>query len=382
LEKLDQLQGELRSDNKGILADYGIDNERAVHVQLQRPDADYIDVVVGTQKAGYQNNFVRMGGSNAVYVVNENLLAALGVRGEDEDQKLDTDTWIDKRIAHLEPNDVVGVAITEGNGGTERIAVDIKRELVDEKKQWKSAITYDFGLSVSKIKSMIEAFNNTYAQDVVAPDEEGVFDAPGWTALFTLANGDQVKLVRGEEKPEGKYYVKLDGAGYFYQIATSTFNSRKDQQGNIFADNPIKADEKSISEVEIRDLVNAKKFHALKKAPEEAQGVAGEKADKPADPKEDLWETPGGETVELTKVRDIINKIQGIGLEAVLQPEASIDEAMVMRITKDGIVTEYKISKDLKLGTGKECHFLRVNGNTQSYCAAKPPISALQNILP
>jgi len=381
LKKLDQLQGELRSNKKGILRDYGIDDEQAVHVQLLRPDADLIDIAVGIKKAGFRDNFVRMGKSNAVYIVNENLLSTLGVRGEDEEQKLDTNKWVDKRITHLEPNDVVGVTITEGNGSAERTAIDLTRELVDGKKQWKSAIPYDINLSASKIKKIVEIFNNTYAQEIVAPDEEGVFDAPGWTGIFSLENGDQVKIIRGEEKPEGKYYVKQEGAGYFYHIATSTFHSRKNQQGNIFANNPLKANEKNIGEIEIRDLINKKKFHALKKAPQEAE-AKDENTDEETEKKEDVWETPGGEDVELAKVQDIINKIKDIVLEAVLQPEASIEDAMVMRIVNNGVSTEYTISKDLKLDTGKECHFLKVGTNAQSYCASKSSISALQNILP
>jgi len=381
LKKLDQLQGELRSNKKGILEDYGINDEQAVHVQLHRQDADSIDIAVGTQKAGYQNNFVRMGNSNAVYIVNENLLSALGVRGEDEEQKLDTNKWVDKRITHLEPNDVVGVIITESDGTTERIAIDIKRELVDGKKQWKSAIPYDFGLSATKIKTMIEVFNNTYAQEIVAADVEGVFDAPGWIGIFTLENDEQIKIVRGKEKPEGKYYVKQEGAGYFYHIATSSFHRRKNQLGNIFANNSLKADEKKISEIEIHDLINKKEFHVLKKALEEVE-AKDKNTDEETKKKEDVWETPRGESVELTKVRDIINKIKGIILEAVLQPEASVKDAMVVRIVKEGVSTEYTISKDLKLDTGKECHFLRVGTNAQSYCASKSTISALQNILP
>lgn len=382
IEKLDQLKGELRSNKKGILQDYGIDDEQAVHIQLHRQDADHIDVAVGTQKAGYQNNFVRVGGTNAVYIVAENLLAVLGVRGEGEDQKLDTNKWVDKRITHLEPNDVVGVTITESDGQEERIAIDIRKESVDDKKQWKSAIPYDFGLSASKIKSMIEVFNNTYAQEVVSPDEEGVFDTLGWTGVFTFENGDQVRIVRGIEKPEGKYYVKQEGAGYFFHIATSTFQSRKDQQGNIFVNNPLKADEKNISEIEVRDLVNKKKFHVFKKVPEAVKEITEEQADDQAEKKEDHWETSRGEVIELTKVRDVINKIKGIALEAVLQPEVSINDAMVIRIVREGVATEYTVSKDLKLDTGKECHFLRVGKNAQSYCASKSAITALQNILP
>ncbi len=381
LKKLDQLKGELRSNTKGVLGDYGIDDEQAVHIQLHRQDADHIDIAVGTQKAGFQNNFVRIGKSNAVYIVNENLLSALGVRGEGEDRKLDTNKWVDKRILHLDPNDVVGVTITEGHGSVQRTAIDITRELVDGKKQWKSAIPYDISLSASKIKAMIKVFNNMYAQDVVAPDVEGAFDAPEWTGVFTLEGGEQIKIIRGIEEPDEKYYVKQEGAGHFFHIGESTFQTRNNQQGNIFANNPLKANENNIDEIEIRDLVNKKKFHVLKKVPQEAE-AKDEDSDEKAEKKEDVWETPKGESVEIAKVRDIINKIKGIALEAVLRPEASIDGAMVIRIVNDGVSREYTISKDLKLDTGKECQFLNIDGNTQSYCASKPAINALQNILP
>ena len=87
LDKLDQLKGELRSDKKGLLSDYGIGDDEGVHVELRRGDAEDIHIIIGIQKAGYQNNFVRLGETNAVYIVNENLLGAFGVRGEEEDQK-------------------------------------------------------------------------------------------------------------------------------------------------------------------------------------------------------------------------------------------------------------------------------------------------------
>ena len=84
----------------------------------------------------------------------------------------------------------------------------------------------------------------------------------------------------------------------------------------------------------------------------------------------------------MTKVRDIINKIKSIAVEAVLQPEVSVEDAMVIRIVREGESAEYTISRDLKLDTGKECQFLRVGGNTQSYCVSKSTIVSLQNILP
>ena len=64
------------------------------------------------------------------------------------------------------------------------------------------------------------------------------------------------------------------------------------------------------------------------------------------------------------------------------QVDAVTPDAMVVRVVKEGVSTEYRISKDLKSDTDKECQFLRVGESQQSYCASKSSISALQNILP
>jgi len=382
LKKLDGLTGELRSNNKEVLGDYGMDDANGVHVQLRGENNLNTHLIVGTQKAGFVNNFVRKAGSNAVYIVGENILATLGVRAEDDDQKLDTKKWTDKRIAHIDAGEVEAVVITEFIDGKEETAVNIKKELIDDKKQWKSQIPYDFGLSASKIKSMIEGFNNTYAREVKAVDEGGAFDEIGWTGAFTMANGENVKIIRALQPVGNDYYIMHEGAGYMYQVPMSTFNSRRDKQGAIFINNSLKVDENSIERIEINTFDPKKYFSAVKKpAPEVDDAPQGE-GDNQEKPKEDSWVTSGGEALEVSKVREIINKLKFLSIEADLKPPVSIKNSMSIGITKDGKLTEYSISKDMILKTGKECRFLNVKGNAQSYCAVKSTVVALQNALP
>lgn len=384
LDQLDQLKGELRSKKEGLFSDYGIEDEQAVHVELRRGDAEAAHVVIGTKKAGYRNNFVRLAGTSAVYLVNENLLGAFGVRGEGEDQKLDADKWVDKRIARIDADGVTAVAITKIKDGAEEEVIHLKKEEVDGKKQWQSVKPYAFGLSASKIKRMIETFNNTYAREVIAPAEEGGFDAPGWTGVFTLENGEQTKIVRGSKDADGNnYYVRREGAGYDYLVPVSTFDSREKQQGDIFAGNPLKVEEGNVESIEVRDIDGKKEFRASKKEPPEtAEAPAEEKTGEPQSKKEDVWETPGGEAVETAKVRDIITKIKGFNVEMVPRPASSLKNMLTIRVTKEGETKEYAVSKDIKLDNGKECHFLTVNADSQGYCVSKSQVTALQSALP
>ena len=384
VEKLDQLQGELRSNKKGVLGDYGIGDDNGAHVELRSQDGKNINVVVGTEKSGFRNNFVRLAGSNAVYVVNENLLADLGVRDLPEEegggQKLDVQKWVDKRITHLKVDDVVGMVITQSVDGTEETIMDIRKMTVDDKKKWQSVIPYAFNLNASKIKDKLDKWNSTYARDVIAPNVEGVFDAPDWTAVFTMENSDQITLVRGAKDAEEKnYYMKLEGVGYYYLVPVSTFENREKQLGDIFAGNPLDVTEDNIETLAVNDIEGKKKFRAVKKPPEET-AEEGSSEEKPKE--EYVWQGSDGETVERSKVQKVINKIKDMKLEVVLGPVSSPKGAVTLDVTKDGATQKYTISQDVKLDNGKECHIFKAGGDDQDYCASKSQVTALKKALP
>ena len=384
LEKLDALQGELRSQRKEVLTDYGIEDDQGVHVELYREGAQNIHIVVGTKKAGYQNNFVRLAGTNDVYVVGENLLGALGVREEEGAQKLDTDKWGDKRITNLVVDNVVGVAIAQAVNGSSQTVMDIRKNTVDDKKQWQSVYPYAFGLSASKIKSLLESFNNTYARDIVAPDNPSVFDAPDWIGTFTFEDGNEVKLVRGAKDESGEnYYAKIDGAGYFYRIPVSTFEGREKQQGDIFASNPLNVEEGSVDGIVVNDVSNKKKFDAVKIASAQVTPEpTGDDAAQPESAPEVVWQTPAGANVETDKVQDVIAKIKDMNVEAVFGPAVSPKETLAISIIKADGKKDYTLSEETKLSNGKECHFLKLNGEFQNYCVSKDQVTALKNVLP
>lgn len=384
LDMLDQLKGELRSNKANVLGDYGITEEQALNIKLKRTDGQIVHILVGTETAGYQDSFVRLQDSNAVYVVSGNLLATFGVRGEDKERTLDTKIWADKRIAHLNVNDITGISITQTVNGVQEKVIDLQQETLDETKKWQSTIPYDFNLNANKIKNIAENLNNTYAQEVIASGTPGVYDAPGWVGTFTLAGGQAVKIVRGNKDSDSQnYYVKEDGAAYHFLVPVSAFDSRENQQGDIFTANPLKVEEKTVTAIAVADLESKKEFSAVKKSPDQtaeapAQGEAGTQEAN----KEDVWTTPSGESMDAAKVRDILSQISAFNLEAVPLPAASLANVMTLSITGEEGAKQYTVSKDIKLDNGKECHFLKAGAGTQGYCVSKSQVTALKNALP
>jgi hypothetical protein len=377
LEKLDQLTGELRSDRAELLDDYGIAGDKAVHVLLQLDGGD-IHLVVGLKRAGYGNNFVRLGESNAVYIVAEDLLALLGAREDNGTRKLDAGQWADKRVTDLQPDDVTAVTITEMGEGLEENIIDVTREIVDNKKQWQSARPYVFGLSAAKIKTMLQSFSNTYAGDIVAAsDVPGVFEAPAWKGFFSLEDGSQIIIVRGAKDEAGNnYYVKREGAAYVYRVPVAAFHNLQQQQGNILTGNPLKIEEENIAEVEVKDINGKKEFFAVKPS-----SPAGEAPAEGA-PQGVLWQNRGGETVDAAKVNDVLNKLKDLNVEIVKQPASSLSDIMTIRVVQGGVSNEYAVSQDIKLENDKECHFLKAGGSPYGYCLSKQHITALQSVLP
>jgi len=303
----------------------------------------------------------------------------MGVRGEDEDRKLDVSKWTDKRIARINSDDIAAVAITKIENGKEEKVIDIRRTLVDDKKQWQSVNPYAFGLSAPKIKEVIGRFDNIYAREIIAADDEEAFGDPGWIGMFTMENGDQIKIVRGSKNDDEKnYYVKREGTEYYYLVAVSTFDTREKKQGNIFGSNPLKVSEESIDEIEVNDVDKKKKFIAIKKGePEE-----GEEGEEGEDAQNKIWRTPKGDVIEISKVKDIIKKIEDFNPEIVPKTTSLPGNELTLRIVKEGETKEYTISMDFKLDNDKECHFLKVSGEDQEYCLSTSQVSALQKALP
>jgi hypothetical protein len=81
LDNLNDLGGEFRSDAADVLPDYGFTDSTMVTITAYGPDSDQpvLALEIGKKPQGSLGNFVKLPGSNAVYLTRKGLLGNLGL---------------------------------------------------------------------------------------------------------------------------------------------------------------------------------------------------------------------------------------------------------------------------------------------------------------
>ncbi len=82
LRNLSGVAGELRSDSDGVLGDYGLKDDQAVVVHgYDKSGQEAFALMLGNTPQGFPGQFVRVPGSNEVYVSQKGLLSHMGIYG-------------------------------------------------------------------------------------------------------------------------------------------------------------------------------------------------------------------------------------------------------------------------------------------------------------
>lgn len=383
LNKLDGLQGELRSNEAGLLADYGIADESGIHIVLSRDGAAVAHLVVGSKRSGSLANFIRLEGKNEVYVVEDDLLAEFGLWGEPKAENFNTDKWFDKQVVRFEPKDVTVFKISEIRQGAEKTWLDVELKTIDDKTKWESPIPYAFGLSAAKIKNQLQNLRNIRVSKVVAADIPDAFGDPSWKVGWKLEDGREGMLVRGNKDKEGyHYYVKMAEDHYFL-VPVSAFDNFVRNSGDILTANPLEIKDEGIAKVEIQDVTAKKKFSAARAVKAVTETGAMAEAVKKEEGKEGAaWKTPGGEDVEKGKVEDIIQKFKNMNLSLAFTDEVPANSALIVKLSEGEGMKTYTLTGNKAMDGGRDCHFLRIGNDPSAYCYLKSDIENFKNVIP
>lgn len=381
LKKMDDLRGELRSDDAALLGDYGITDEEGIHILLNGESGSSVHLVVGSKRAGRSANFVRLQGRNEVYVTDDDLLSEFGLWGEPLAENFDADKWADKQILRFDPKDVIAYRILEGRGSDEKVWLDVEMRTMDDKKKWESPLPYAFGLSAAKIKDHLQNFLNMRASKVVAAD---AFDASGdsfWKIEWKLENGRQITLVRGNKEKDGyNYYVKT-AEGHCFLVPVSTWDHFVGGSGDIFISNPLEIKDEAVTGIEIQDVIAGKKFAVNKTTTLKMEKPAGE--DKNKEGREEIvWKTSAGEDMENVKTTDILQKFKNMNLFLAFTEGNPAGNALVVKINEGEKNNTYAIAESKTMADGRGCHILRVGDDSHSYCYMKSDMDNFKSAVP
>lgn len=371
LKQLDGVKGELRSEDAGLFADYGIADNEGVHIILGKDAAIIAHLVVGLKRFGASGNFIRHQTEGKVYAVEENIFSEFGMWGEIREDGFDIKRWMDGRIARLDAEQATGLKVGEEGSDAGKVWLEVTQHEVDGQKKWDSSATYAFGLSATKIKNLFRSLNDIRARDVVSIEEaQEAFAGPLWSAEVSLADGSQIVVTRGTKTEDGQdYHVKVSDR-YCFLVPVSVFDNFTRGIGDIFISNPLKVEAEGVDKFEAQDLAAKKKFGMTKSA------------EKKEDVERVVWKTSAGDAIEETKAKDIIQKFKGMDIHLTSVGTVPAANALAVRVSRAQDTVTYTLTENKKLEDGKECQFLKIADDPHAYCYPTAGVESFKAAIP
>ncbi|NCQ34988.1 DUF4340 domain-containing protein [bacterium] len=226
LKAVSGLSGEFRSDNAGVVADYGLDDSTAVHIRCYKDGKPVVSLEVGELAKNHPGNFVRQTGSPKVYLSNVSLLSPLGIYGEltapKSRQFLELQAVKEDRLA------VDRIVIRDGNSTLEMhkefamIQPDTSGgEPAPDRNTWEWQLDEPRSVALAKTKTdgVLGTLVSIRATDVGDPGADPAvygLDQPPRSATLVMNDGSEVVLEFGIERETvgdhpGGTYLRVQG---------------------------------------------------------------------------------------------------------------------------------------------------------------------------
>ncbi len=229
LATLSGFKGEFRSAGTDVLADYGLTPEAAVTIRASDGDGrEVIALDVGNQAAGGQGQFVRVPGSDAVYVSGASVLSALGLYGGPA--RPDSRQFLELQAVQEDKNSVDRIVL-EDEHGTRTLAkvfamvpaaagdsTAAEAEIDRLTWEWELVGSPTRPLAKTRCDGVLGAVTSLRAVDVddpTAPAADYGLAEPARRAVVVFADGRELVLAFGAERPaveglQGGNWLRVD----------------------------------------------------------------------------------------------------------------------------------------------------------------------------
>jgi len=214
LRTLSNLAGEYRSDDAGVLADYGLDDSTAVHIRGYQGGSQVFGLEAGNTSQGQPGNFVRLPDRNAVYLSRESVLSQLGIYGEVAAPK--ARHFLDLQAVKEDRNAVDRIVLRDGDQ-----VIEMAKEFAPNPPaegdttgadpgvdrltwEWKLVKPGTEMLAKTKADGVLGSLVNIRAADVDDPGGDLAaygLDSPARSATLVLEDGTEMVLEFGAERP-------------------------------------------------------------------------------------------------------------------------------------------------------------------------------------
>ena len=253
VSSLSGLTGEKRASSKDLLATFSLDKDHAMIITLKKKEGGKISIEVGKRGPQWNSSFVKLPGSNNVYLCSQNLLSLFDIWSETPTGNPEPGPWTDKTIIAEGPGEVEGVSYSRGTlewslvaqAGDER-SKNREGSPAEQKKAHdyqKFILNYNGESSPrteEEARKILQSFLPLYADDVVNPASAADYGlGPGQqTGRLTIhLKGKGVKILhigRVDEKSQ-KGWIR-DDKGTIFEVASNIIKK---------IENPLEEDKKA-----------------------------------------------------------------------------------------------------------------------------------------
>lgn len=234
LNDVKSMQGEVRSTNTELFAEYQIGDSAALHLEFDSSDGSLLSHILvgkGVPQAS-QSSFVRKFGSATVYKTDQNLLSRFAAWDAEPWKRLPAKRWTELSITDTDKEQVKAMEIV-ANGKRymfERLQEENPDTAAPPKYTWKQVEpTKGRMLEDSQIQSILGRITRLTASDIVGREQSGEYGLikAKYTAGFTSDDGSVVRVNFGNEADTTSKarYVSVDGSPFVYQVVKNNFDS-------------------------------------------------------------------------------------------------------------------------------------------------------------
>jgi hypothetical protein len=220
LGELVGLKGEFRSDRESVLADYALDDKRAVHLTAYDLSGKELGhLLLGERLTGAAGFFAMKAGEKKAYAASGNLLGDIGVWGESRDPA--ARSFLDLKVFTVDRQQVDAIPLTDGGKTLELTkAFDAPADTSAAGRSQYRWLAGKKELDRAKTDGVLGALANLQAQDVLDPAVDHGFTEAGRAVELRLADGSRRRLEFGRpiSAPEAGIALRVSGGNAVYLV--------------------------------------------------------------------------------------------------------------------------------------------------------------------
>lgn len=217
------LKGEVRSESKDVLPDFEITEDKAITLALETDGKETARILVSPKRPYGSRNFVRVAGSDRVFITPSDLLSEIGVYGTGD--KVLPATFQDNQALKLDVGKVNRFEIMQDSG---KPLILVKQEKPEDKSTFWVIEGDSAQIDSAKVSEFLSSAVNTYGMEALDPKGEYGFGAAPWLKFTSSAEPAEASLYLGKATDDKSgWFIKSVPGDYVYKVDNATVTSRK-----------------------------------------------------------------------------------------------------------------------------------------------------------